>query len=134
MLGKGLFAESKHFTQVRRLRQANTQSIQPFRKTDVLHRRPRKIEEVIQECVHKKKPVSLERMNPREMKRRNFARQTVRAAARGMPDDFVKQVVEHSRISCTVRFHEVLYYGDPAPHYFGVPWRVAVKHKTVDAI
>ncbi len=66
------------------------------------------------------KPVPLKRVNRAEMKRLNFARQTVYATTGGVPDDFANQVVKH--ILGAVRLRNVLYYRDPASHYFGVPW------------
>jgi hypothetical protein len=92
-----------------------------------------RIEEEIQERVHEKKPLALERVNPRAMKRLNFTYQAFRAAIGGVPNDFVKQVVEHLRVSRTVRLRKMLYYRYVVPDHFAVPWRIAAKHETINA-
>ena len=74
-----------------------------------------------------------QRMNRRKLKGLNFARHKMDAATRSMPLHFLKQLTEHTSIVLT-RADQIFYNGYWFSNDFRIPWGIAVKHKSIDAV
>ena len=126
--------ERKETWQVLGFGETSAYSLRPLRSVDAIKRSARRIENEIHKCIHEKESVPFERVNRSELKSVKFAGETFAAATASMADHFRNQIIEQFRIVRIFRGREMLKNPDTAFDYFCVPWRIAIKRQTLDAI